>query len=136
MTIDKLQQALADYVDAEFTAKLTDYRKWIISIGVAQYVGQLPNMIKRYAQMLTQLGIYNEPSAEVTRYADDDDAHEHPIIEYRYTGNGEIDLDKAYKMLRDTALRQGKIMQPLPLIGEVGFGVEDIDRLYDICKRC
>ena len=49
--------------------------------------------------------------------------------------DGTIDIDTAYRLIKDQAIKQGKVTQNIPMIGDVIFSVDDVEIFYRICKE-
>ena len=109
MTLNQLKRAASIYVDREFTAKLEGLQKWIIGVGVGAYLAQIDGWFNSHLDMLCALGMCQH--------------------------DGSIDIEKAYSLLKEEAVKQGKVTQQIPLVGAVTFHPEDVDTFYRICRE-
>lgn len=109
MTVSQIKGAAAEYIDTEFAAKIPGIGKWVVGMGAAAYISQMDALVEKNLGMLVQLG-----------YAQED---------------GQIDVDKLYQDMHTQATKYGKIVQNIPLLGEVTFSVDDIEKFYKICRE-
>ena len=109
MTLNQFKTAAGTYIDREFTSKINGIGKWVIGIGAGAYLAQLDTVVNNNREMLERLGVL--------------------------LPDGQIDIDKAYRMLKEEATKQGKVTQPIPMIGNVTFSVEDVETFYRICRE-
>ena len=107
MTINQFKAAAAEYVDTEIAGKIPGIGKWVIGMGAGAYISKLDAAFEENLDMLVQMG-YAQP-------------------------DGQIDIDQLYQDLKEQATKHGKIVQKIPVLGEVTFSAEDVDRLYQIC---
>ena len=109
MTLNQLKRAASIYVDREFTTKLDGLQKWIIGVGAGAYLAQIDGWFNSHLDMLCTLGMCHT--------------------------DGTIDIDKAYTLIKEEAVKQGKVTQQIPLVGAVTFSPEDVDTFYRICRE-
>lgn len=104
ITTDKFKYALMEYVSHELCSKLHDYRKWVVPVFVGMYMPKVDEMIEMNKPLLVSVGAMDE--------------------------SGLICLEGLYSNFREAARKQGNIIQPVPMIGDVTFTADDIDKLY------
>ena len=109
MTLNQLKTAAGTYIDREFTSKINGISKWVIGIGAGAYLAQLDGVVNNNKEMLEKLGVL--------------------------LPDGTIDIDTAYRLIKDQAIKQGKVTQNIPMIGDVIFSVDDVETFYRICKE-
>ena len=109
MTVNQLKTAASTYIDREFTSKINGINKWVIGIGAGAYLAQLDKLIDSNKAMLESIGLL--------------------------LPDGTIDIDMAYRLLKEQATKQGKVTQSIPMIGDVTFSVDDVETFYRICRE-
>lgn len=109
MKLKDLENGIFDYINVEFCPKLTDWRKW----GVPLAMGFItPYIEKKYLSYLDTLKTINLVNDE-----------------------GDIDIDTLYTKTSEIAKKTGCMNCSIPILGEVTFSSEDVDKLYHILKR-
>lgn len=105
VTVDQIKQGAARYLDEEFTAKLTGWRKWAIGAGGAMAIENLDGT-------LTAL-------------------QENPVIKALgvFDADGNVDLDRVYAHLRHEA-QKGPVTFTAPVLGPVTINERDVEKLY------
>lgn len=105
VSLEQLQRGAADYIDSEFTAKLTGPQRWIIGALGGMYVNKLGDIINNIKDIpaVAILGLFPD--------------------------GGGIDVDAVYTALRKQA-EKTPVSFDVPLIGSVRLTVEDVDKLY------
>lgn len=109
MTLNQLKRAASIYIDREITAKMDGLGKWVLGIGAGAYLAQLDGLFSSHLDMLCKMGMCH--------------------------ADGTIDIEKAYSLIKEEAVKQGKVTQNIPLVGAVTFSPEDVDTFYRICKE-
>lgn len=109
MTLNQLKTAASTYIDREFIPKINGINKWVIGIGAGAYLAQLDGVVNNNKDMLEKLGVL--------------------------LPDGTIDIETAYRLIKDQAIKQGKVTQNIPMIGDVIFSVDDVETFYRICKE-
>lgn len=105
VTIEQVKDGIGRYIDAEFTARLQGFRKWIIPLGAAALVNQkLDAMLSgEGAEMVKSLGYMTEDRM--------------------------IDIDRLYADMLSIARSKGSITEHFPILGDVTFSEADIESL-------
>lgn len=109
MTLNQVKRAASIYVDREITTKLDGLQKWIIGVGSGAYLAQIDGWFNTHLDMLCAMGMCHT--------------------------DGTIDIEKAYNLIKEEAVKQGKVTQTIPLVGAVTFSAEDVDTFYRICRE-
>ena len=109
MTLNQLKRAATTYIDREFVAKMDGLGKWVIGIGAGAYLSQIDEVFNKNLDMLCKIGVCHT--------------------------DGNIDIEKAYTLIKEEAVKQGKVTQNIPMIGAVTFYPEDVDTFYRICRE-
>lgn len=109
ITVDRMKNALMEYISDEFCNRLYDYRKWMVPIFIGSYMPKLESMLDENKESLANLGFIDE--------------------------SGLICVDTVYRKFKDTADEYGDVIQKLPLLGEVTFTSKDIDKIYRILQN-
>jgi rRNA maturation protein Nop10 len=109
MTLNQLKKAASIYIDREFTSKMDGLGKWVLGVGAGAYLSQLDGLFNNYKDMLCKMGMCQP--------------------------DGNIDIEKAYTLIKEEAVKQGKVTQNIPVVGPVTFSPEDVDTFYRICKE-
>ena len=104
VTHDQLKYAFSRYVDAEFVQKVSGLKKWLIALAMPEILNTMDKMIETNKEML------------ISRH------YMHP--------DGMLDIDKIYHDIREIAYNAGEVVEHMPLIGDVKFTYEDIDKIY------
>lgn len=108
ISVNTLKSAVATYIDTEIVSHMSDWRKWVLGIASVRGVERIPSLIEDNLPLLVSMGFVTE--------------------------QGEIKIDELYQTLRAVADKKGPITQTIPMLGEVKFGIADIDALYKIAK--
>ena len=109
MTLNQLKKAASIYVDREFISKMDGLGKWVLGVGAGAYLSQIDKLFDSYKDMLCAMGMCHT--------------------------DGNIDIEKAYTLLKEEAVKQGKVTQNIPVVGPVTFSPEDVDTFYRICRE-
>ena len=109
MTLNQLKKAASIYIDREFVAKMDGLAKWVIGVGAGAYLAQIDGWFNSHMEMLCTMGLCR--------------------------ADGTIDIEKAYSVLKEEAVKHGKVTQRIPLVGDVTFHPEDVDTFYRICRE-
>lgn len=104
VSIDKFKSGVADYVDNELCSKLSDYRKWLLPFLTGMYLNKIDEFIHTNEDHLKKMGCI--------------------------TDDHMIDIGEIYGKLYDIAEHNGSISQSIPVIGEITFNYDDVNKLY------
>lgn len=104
VTHDQLKYALSRYVDAEFVQKVSGLKKWLIALAMPEILCSVDKMIEANKEML--------------------------VARHYMQPDGMLDIDKIYHDIREIAYNAGEVIEHMPLIGDVKFTYEDIDKIY------
>ena len=109
-SVEQVQRGLANYIDSEFTAKLSGWQKWVVGAAGAVYSKKLRDVIEvyRHNKAVELLGILPE--------------------------DGGIDVDTAYQALLEQA-QKSSVTFEIPLIGNVTLNERDVRSLYENITR-
>lgn len=110
VSVEQVQRGLADYIDREFTSKLTGWQKWVVGAAGAMYANKLGDIVEqlRTVPAVSALGLFPP--------------------------GGGIDVDAAYKALYAQAQKSPATFD-MPLIGSVTLNSADVQSLYDSIMR-
>lgn len=105
VTVDQIKQGAARYLDEEFTAKLTGWRKWAIGAGGAMAIENLDGTLTalRENPVINALGVFD--------------------------ADGNVDLARVYTHLRREA-QKGPVTFTAPVLGPVTINERDVEKLY------
>lgn len=106
VSIDKLQNGIARYIDTELVPKMDGLNKWVFSAVAAAYIADAPKLMERVKEntMLAPLNLIDAA--------------------------GNVDIDKVYTHLKPAA---AKCPAPIaiPGIGTITLTETDVDALYN-----
>ena len=105
VSLEQMKRGAADYIDQEFTAKLTGPQRWIIGALGGMYVNKLGDIVT---------SLKDNPAVAVLGVFPD---------------GGGIDIDTVYAALRKQA-EKTPVTFDAPILGSVRLTVEDVDKLY------
>ena len=110
VSIEQVQNGIANYIDAEIVAKMTGWQKWAVGTAAGVVLQRAP---KLYEQ-----------------------ARSHPLIQAMglIDGEGMIDADTLHKELKVQA-QSGPISVDIPMAGTVKFSEADVDKLFAMIKN-
>ena len=110
VSIEQVQNGIANYIDAEIVAKMTGWQKWAVGTAAGVVLQRAP---KLYEQ-----------------------ARSHPLIQAMgvIDGEGMIDADTLHKELKVQA-QSGPISVDIPKAGTVKFSEADVDKLFAMIKN-
>lgn len=109
MTLNQFKIAAATYIDREFTTKIDGISKWLVGLAAGAYLAKLDVIVNNNRAMLEGLGVL--------------------------LPDGNIDIDTAYRLIKEQATKQGKVTQEIPMLGKFTFSAEDVDTFYRICRE-
>lgn len=109
MRFQDFENGVMEYINTEFCSRLDDWRKWMLPLAAG----------------------YAKPWAE-RKYLDNMDTLKMVGL---VSEDGEIDIDTLYNRLSEIARKSGSVKWSMPMMGEVTFHSEDIDKLYHILRR-
>ena len=109
MTLNQFKTAAAIYIDREFTTKIDGISKWLVGLAAGAYLAKLDVIVNNNRAMLEGLGVL--------------------------LPDGNIDIDTAYRLIKEQATKQGKVTQEIPMLGKFTFSAEDVDTFYRICRE-
>lgn len=104
VTVDKIAEGLATYIDRELVPKVPGIRKWILGMSGAYATKIAENMMKENQKILVSAGIMAE--------------------------DGMVDIDTFVSHLKRSADMNGPVTEHFPLFGDVTFDSSDVDKLY------
>ncbi len=104
VTVEQVQRGCARYLEGEFLAKISGWKRWAFGAGAAMVLDGLPDIVNQYREnaIVSSLGIL--------------------------TPDG-IDLDRVYPYLRAQA-EKGDVTFDLPIVGAVTLNAGDVEKLY------
>lgn len=105
VTLNQIKRGAARYIDEEFTAKLTGWRKWAVGAGGAMALENLD------AALLT---LKENPAVRALNVLDE---------------AGNVDIDRIYSHVRAEA-QKGFVTFSVPMIGAVTLNERDVEKLY------
>lgn len=105
VTTEQIKQGAARYLDEEFIAKLSGWRRWAIGAGGAMALENLDTILAdlRANPMAKALGVFDEV--------------------------GNVDLDRIYAHVRKEA-QKGPVTFTAPVLGPVTLNERDVEKLY------
>ena len=110
VSIEQVQNGIANYIDAEIVANMTGWQKWAVGTDAGVVLQRAP---KLYEQ-----------------------ARSHPLIQAMgvIDGEGMIDADTLHKELKVQA-QSGPISVDIPMAGTAKFSEADVDKLFAMIKN-
>lgn len=105
VTTDQIKRGAARYLDEEFTAKLTGWRKWAVGAGGAMMLENLD------AALLT---LKENPAVRALNVLDE---------------AGNVNIDRVYSYVLKEA-QKGPVTFTVPVIGPVTLNERDVEKLY------
>ena len=109
VNVGQIQRGLAEYIENEIVAKITDWRKWVFGTGASMLLmrsGDVFNTLKANP-VVAMLGVIDE--------------------------NDMVDLDLVYQEVKKQAAR-GSITIYVPMMGPLTLNETDVDKLYNYIK--
>ena len=110
-TIGQIQRGVARFVDGHLAGAFTGWQKALVVGGSTLLAANMPNLVKVYGAhpMVSALGVYN-PEA------------------------GTIDVDALYNAFVPH-MGTDKLPIPIPKVGTIRLGKEELDALYRYIKE-
>jgi len=102
ITREQAKNGMARYLDEELIAKTPGLKKWALAVSVSPLMARMDALMEN--RLLKEMGYVSE--------------------------DGMIDCDKLRQDFLKAASEKGSVTEHLPLIGDVTFGADDIDRLW------
>lgn len=102
-TLSQLKLGLTKYAEAELVGKVSGLRKWALALMISPLISNIDTMVDSYRSLLVSSGYLTE--------------------------DGTVNIDKLYTTLKEEA-HKGSVIEHLPLLGDVTFSEDDIDKLY------
>ena len=104
VTADQMAEGLARYIDGELVPKAPGLRKWMLGMA-GGYAGKMVlDKVNQNRALLESIGIM--------------------------TPDGTIDMDRLYTQMRAVADNSGPVTEHIPMMGDITFSSDDIDKLY------
>jgi hypothetical protein len=111
MNIDKVIAGLVRYIDNNMLPSFDDDQQTLYLIA-CEMATQYPDAVLNLINGNLALRIFLSPDKD-----------------------GNIDVDRAIKILKATAQRKGKLSMTVPRFGTVAFSAEDFDEIYRHLKE-
>ena len=105
VNLAQVQLGVEKYIENEIIAKIVDWRKWVVGVGVSM-------ALSRSTEIFNQ--IKDHPAVKAMGVIDDNDM---------------IDIDKLHAEFAKQAQR-GAITFDVPLMGALTLNAADVDKLY------
>ena len=105
VNLAQVQLGVEKYIENEIIAKIVDWRKWVVGVGVSM-------ALSRSTEIFNQ--IKDHPAVKAMGVIDDNDM---------------IDIDKLHAEFAKQAQR-GAITFDVPLMGALTLNATDVDKLY------
>lgn len=104
ITMGKLKNGVANYLDREVLPSINGWQKWVFGAGAIILVDRMENVIRSLEN--------------------------HPVVKMMNIVHGDnIDIDTIYGAIREQAAVSPAVFD-IPTIGSFKMGVADIDTLY------
>lgn len=105
VSMDQIRRGAARYLDEEFTARLTGWKKWAVGAGGAMALENLDAVLlsAKESPAVKALGIFDEA--------------------------GGVDIDRVYAYVLREA-QKGPVTFSAPVIGPVTLNERDVEKLY------
>lgn len=111
-TMEQVRNGIVRYIDSEILPHLTGFKKYGLGIYTALAADNLEETINRYK---------NTPFVSIMG-----------VIDH----NGNIDIDKVYRIAISQIPAGERFVIPIPIIGEyLTLTKNDIDKLYELINR-
>lgn len=105
ITTDQIKRGAARYLDEEFTAKLTGWRKWAVGAGGAMALENLDTVLTTAKE---------NPAVRALNVLDE---------------AGNVNIDRVYAYVLKEA-QKGPVTFTAPVIGPVTLNERDVEKLY------
>lgn len=104
VTMDQLVSGMSKYADQEIIAKVSGVRKWLVALATPAVMMSVSDMILKNKDTLVKAGYMAE--------------------------DGMVDIERLYTDASGIARKTGSVTEHLPVLGDVTFSEQDIERLY------
>lgn len=104
VTMDQLVSGMSKYADQEIIAKVSGVRKWLVALATPAVMMSVSDMILKNKDTLVKAGYMTE--------------------------DGMVDIERLYTDVSGIARKTGSVTEHLPVLGDVTFSEQDIERLY------
>lgn len=104
VTMEQVVSGMGKYADQEIIAKVAGMRKWLVALAAPAVMITVSDTLIKNKDMLVKAGYMTE--------------------------DGMLDVDRIYNDALGVARKTGAVTEHLPVLGDVTFSEQDIEKLY------